>query len=45
MKELSVFGEEELVDVTVDGRLKTTRNVIVVVLLLFQVPQITDAVC
>lgn len=37
MKELLVFGEEEILDVTVDDRLKTTRNVIVVILLLFQV--------
>lgn len=37
MKELLVFGEEEVLDVTVDDRLKTTRNVIVVILLLFQV--------
>ena len=48
MKELLLLGEGEIIEVTVDDKPKTTRNVIVVVLRLCfkslaRIPQITDA--
>lgn len=48
MKELLLFGDGEILEVTADGRLKTAKNAVLTVLRLpFKsltgIPQITDA--